>query len=40
MFAYAISRASSVDLQSQYMNLLQIGKLPKAKDVELDFIGE
>lgn len=40
MFIYAVSRAQSIDLQALYMNLLQIGKLPKAKDVELEFIGE
>ncbi len=40
MFVYAVSRTRSVDLQSLYMNLLQIGKLPKAKDIELEFVGE
>ena len=40
MFVYAVSRKESVDLQSLYMNLLQIGKLPKPKDVSLEFIGE
>ena len=40
MFVYAVSRTKSIDLQSLYMNLLQIGKLPKAKDVELEFVGE
>ena len=40
MFVYAVSRNKSVDLQSLYMNLLQIGKLPKAKDITLEFIGE
>lgn len=40
MFIYAVSRAQSIDLQALYMNLLQIGKLPKAKDVNLEFIGE
>ena len=40
MFIYAVSRNQSIDLQSLYMNLLQIGKLPKAKDVVLEFIGE
>lgn len=40
MFIYAVSRNQSIDLQALYMNLLQIGKLPKAKDVNLDFIGE
>ena len=40
IFVYAVSRKESVDLQSLYMNLLQIGKLPKAKDVTLEFVGE
>ena len=40
MFIYAVSRNQSIDLQALYMNLLQIGKLPKAKDVVLEFIGE
>ncbi len=40
MFVYAVSRNQSIDLQALYMNLLQIGKLPKAKDVNLEFIGE
>ena len=40
MFIYAVSRNQSIDLQSLYMNLLQIGKLPKAKDVVLEFVGE
>ena len=40
MFVYAVSRSTSVDLQNQYMSLLQIGKLPKAKDIVLEFEGE
>lgn len=40
MFIYAVSRNKSVDLQSLYMNLLQIGRLPKAKDITLEFIGD
>ena len=40
MFVYAVSRKESVDFQSLYMNLLQVGKLPKAKDVQLEFEGE
>ena len=40
MFVYAVSRKESVDYQSLYMNLLQIGKLPKAKDIALEFEGE
>ena len=40
MFVYAVSRNKSIDLQGEYMNLLQIGQLPKAKDVILEFEGE
>ena len=40
MFVYAVSRSKSVDLQNQYMSLLQISKLPKAKDIVLEFEGE
>ena len=40
MFVYAVSRKESVDYQSLYMNLLQIGKLPKPTDVTLEFEGE
>ena len=40
MFVYAVSRNKSIDLQGEYMNLLQIGQLPKAKEVFLEFEGE
>ena len=40
MFVFAVSRSRSIDLQGQYMNLLQIGQLPKAKDISLEFEGE
>ena len=40
MFIYAVSRSKSVDLQSLYMNLKQVGKLPRPNEVELEFIGE
>ncbi len=40
MFVYGVSRNKSVDLQGLYMNLLQIGKLPKSKDVVIEFLGE
>ena len=40
MFVYAVSRKESVDYQSLYMNLLQIGKLPKVQDIVLEFEGE
>ena len=40
MFVYSVGRNKSVELQGEYMNLLQIGKLPKAKDITLEFEGE
>lgn len=40
MYVYAVSRNASVDLQGEYMNLLQVGQLPKAKDITLEFEGE
>ena len=40
MFVYAVNRAESVRLQQKYMNLLQLGKLPKAANVQIDLIGE
>lgn len=40
MFVYGVSRKKSIELQSLYMNLFQIGKLPKAKDVTIEFVGE
>jgi len=40
MFVYAISRKRSVFLQGEYINLSQIGNLPKAKDIVLEFEGE
>ena len=40
MFVYALCRNQVVDFQTLYMNLLQINKLPKAKDVQLEFVGD
>lgn len=40
MFVYAVNRKQSIDLQQKYMNLLQLGRLPKADTVNIDFIGE
>ena len=40
MYVYAVSRNASVDLQAEYMDLLQLGQLPKAKDIVLEFEGE
>ena len=40
MFVYAVSRNDSVRLQKNYMDLFQVNKLPKAKDITLNFKGE
>ena len=40
MFVYAVSRKDSVRWQQSYMNRLQIGKLPKADTVNIEFEGE
>ena len=40
MFIYAVSRNRSVKLQNDYKNMQQLGQLPKAKDVVLEFEGE
>ncbi|MCR5506087.1 MAG: DNA polymerase III subunit gamma/tau [Bacilli bacterium] len=40
MFVFAVNRAESVRLQQKYMNLLQLGKLPKASEVVIEYIGE
>ena len=40
MFAYSVSRKTSVDLQGTYMNLMQIKELPNPKEVVLEFEGE
>lgn len=40
MFVYSVNRKGSIDLQQKYMNLLQLGRLPKADTVEIEFIGE
>ena len=40
MFVYSVSRNDSVRLQKQYMDLLQINKLPKPQSVVLEFEGE
>ena len=40
MFVYAISRLESVDLQQKYINLKQIGKMPKPNTIEIKMIGE
>ena len=40
MFVYAVSRKESVRCQQNYMNKLQISKLPKADSVNIEFEGE
>ena len=40
MFVYGVSRKKSVDLQGTFINMSQLGQLPKAKDITLEFIGE
>ena len=40
MFVYAVNRKGSVDCQQKYMNLLQLGRLPKADSVNIEFIGD
>ena len=40
MFVYAVNRKGSIDLQQKYMNLLQLGRLPKADTIVIDIIGE
>lgn len=40
MFVYAVCRNESIRLQKNYMDLFQVNKLPKAKDVTLNFKGE
>ena len=40
MFVYAVNRSESVRLQQKYMNLLQLGKLPKADTIIIDYVGD
>ena len=40
MFVYALTRNESVTLQQKFINLKQVGKLPKPETVTIDFIGE
>ena len=40
MFVYGITRSEAIDYHKDYVNLLSIGKFPKAKDVDIKFIGE
>ena len=38
MFIYSVNRKGSIELQQKYMNLLQLGRLPKADTVNIEFI--
>lgn len=40
VFVYSVSRKQSVDYQQMYNDLIQIGKLPKADSINLDFEGD
>ena len=40
MFVYAVSRKESVRWQQNYMNRLQLSKLPKADTINIEFEGE
>ena len=40
MFVYAVSRKDSIRWQQHYMNSYQVGKLPKADQVNIEFEGE
>ncbi len=40
MFVYAVNRKQCVDLQQTYINLLQLGWLPKPDTIEIKFIEE
>ncbi len=40
MFVYSVNRKGSINLQQKYMNLLQLGRLPKADSVQIEFIGD
>ena len=40
MFVYAVDREGSINCQQTFMNLLQLNRLPKAENVQIDFIGD
>ena len=40
MFVYAVNRDGSVSCQQTFMNLLQLNRLPKAENVQIDFVGD
>ena len=40
MFVYTLSRVNSVKYQGMCRDLMQVGKLPKANTVEIDFVGD
>ena len=40
MFVYSVSRVESVDYQKTYRNLIEVNRLPKAEDINLEFVEE
>ena len=38
MFVFAVNRKGSINCQQKYMNLLQLGRLPKADTVNIEFV--
>ena len=40
MFVFAVNRKGSISCQQTYMNLLQLGRLPKADTVNIEFVGD
>ena len=40
MFVYAVNRKGSVDSQTRYRNLLELGRLPKADNVVIEYVGD
>ena len=40
VFLYAVSRVESIKLQKEYMDRFQLGKLPKANEINLEFVGD
>ena len=40
MFVYSVNRSESVRLQQKYMNVKQLGKLPKPDTITIDYIGD
>ncbi|MCD8195009.1 MAG: DNA polymerase III subunit gamma/tau [Coprobacillus sp.] len=40
LFVYSLTRNESLEFQKEYINLQQLSKLPKPKDINLEFEGE